>query len=417
MRLAIKSSYLPAVCLALAGLVSQAAFAVDKKAPAKPADPFLSGAPFTLEQTLKLAAQEAIPLRRRKEAIQSRGVDFTWSEKIHDQLKSAGASEELVEAIKGKARMAPIPIPKAPPAVGGLTLACAPAECEVSVNGTVRGYTAQGVMELAGVPAGNAVIDFRKAGFMSKQYVIAVGEGKTASVSALLDPGRETQYAYGKDLLAKMIAALGGEEVAQQMASVQATGSITLWGAGGASVRWGLLLRNRPDRALFEAKSGNIVHDVMFQGSEFTASKSLKGQDALELPADFGFVRDNQLAAIIAKLRGGQYKLLAPRLAPGQDEEFSLFGEGGTDKISIGFDTEWRPLRVRIATETGVGSLLVTYGDYTRVNNAWYPKTMQIKPEGRPQGIELHLDTIEISPNFKESDFKPKTRGLGNLWN
>jgi hypothetical protein len=155
----------------------------------------------------------------------------------------------------------------------------------------------------------------------------------------------------------------------------------------------------------------------MFQGSEFTASKSLKGQDALELPADFGFVRDNQLAAIVAKLQTGQYKMLSPRVTPGTDEEFSLFAEGGTDKISIGLDSTLRPLRVKISTETGIGSLLVTYGDYTQAGAVWYPKTMQIKPEGRPQGIELRLDTVEISPNLKDNDFKPKARGLGNLWN
>ena len=415
MQVALKSKLFLTGCLAVAFLAG--AFAADKKQPAKPADPFLSGPPFTLEQTLKLAAQDAIPLRRRKEAIQSRGVDFAWSDKVLEQLRAAGAGEELVEAVKAKAKMPPIPAPKAPPAVGGLSLTCAPAECEISVNGTVRGYTSQGVMEMAGVPVGNVVVDFRKSGYAARQSMVAIAEGKIANARAVLDPDRETQVGYGKELLAKMVTALGGEEVAQQMASVQATGSITLWGAAGASVRWGLLMRNRPDRALFEVKSGTIVHDVMFQGSEFTASKSLKGQDAMELPADFGFVRDNQLAAIIARLRGGQYRLLAPRVAPGQDEEYSFFAEGGTDKIWIGFDTELRPLRVRITTETGVGALLVTYGDYTKVANAWYPKSMQIKPDGRPQGIEVHLDTIDISPNFKESDFKPKARGLGNLWN
>src|SRR5579863_3331544 len=109
MQFAAKSTLLLAGWLAVGatGLVAPCAFAADKKQPAKPADPFLSGPPFTLEQALKLAAQDAIPLRRRKEAIQSRGVDFTWSDSVLQQLRSAGATEELMEAIKGKARLAP----------------------------------------------------------------------------------------------------------------------------------------------------------------------------------------------------------------------------------------------------------------------------------------------------------------------
>ena len=214
-----------------------------------------------------------------------------------------------------------------------------------------------------------------------------------------------------------MIQGLGGEEAVHQIEVVQATGSVTIWGHEGASVRWSLLMRNQPDRALFEAKAGNLLHDVMFTGSEFKASKSLKGQDAMELPADFGFIRDHQLAALFARLHNPQCKILAPHAAPAEGEEFSLFAETGTAKISIGLDAQFRPQRVRIATETGVGSVSITYSDYTQIEKSWYPTSMQIKPEGREQGIELHFDKVELHPVFKDGDFKPKPHGLGNFWN
>jgi len=382
----------------------------------KSADPFLTGAPFTLDQILHLVGQDAIPLHRRKEAIQNRGVDFAWSSETSAKLKAAGAPEDLIELVKSKAKPEAVPIPKPVPA-GALRVNCAPAECDVSFNGVSQGSTSSGVIQLAGLAPGNAVIDFRKTGYISRQSTLAIEEGKTASVSATLDPNRETQEAFGAALFQKIIQAVGGEEAVRQLNTVQATGSVIIWGHDGTSVRWSLLMRNQPERAFFEAKAGNLVHEVIFTGSEFKASKSLKGQDALELPADFGFIRENQLSALIGRLRSPQFKMLAGHAAPIEGEEFSLFAETGTEKISVGLDAQSRPQRVRINTETGVGSVFITYSEYAEFDKAWYPTSMQIKPDGRPQGIELHFDKVELHPILKDGDFKLKTHGLGNLWN
>src|SRR5579864_3112196 len=55
----------------------------------KTGDSFLSGAPFTLEQAIRIIGQDAIPLRRRKEAIENRGVDFSMSAAAVARLKAA----------------------------------------------------------------------------------------------------------------------------------------------------------------------------------------------------------------------------------------------------------------------------------------------------------------------------------------
>src|ERR1700679_2189352 len=70
----------------------------------KPSDPFLTGDPFTLDQMLILLKQDAIPLRRRKEAIESRGVDFTLSSDALSRLQSAGATDDILDVIKSKAK-------------------------------------------------------------------------------------------------------------------------------------------------------------------------------------------------------------------------------------------------------------------------------------------------------------------------
>ncbi len=412
-------NFVALLALAPAGLPAPQNVALEQKAlrVVKGVDPFLSGPPFTLDQTLKLVAGDAIPLRRRKDAIQSRGVDFSWSTETINKLKAAGAADDMLELIKTKAKpVAVVAVAPKPAPTGKLMLACAPAECDISINGALRGSTVAGTMELAG-PPGRWVVDFGKKGYISHQSSVTVELDKMASASAKLEPDRSTQEAFGAALLRKMIEAVGGDEGVRQLASVQATGTATIWGKDGKSVRWALRMRNRPDRAMFQAKVAAAIYDVAFEGSEFKASKNLKGQDALDLPTDFGFIRDYQLAAVIERLQNPQYKISAARTEPTPGEEFTLFVEGGAEKISIGLDGDLRPLRVRIKTETGVGSTLITYADYMRGDKASYPKTMQIKPDGWQQGLDIRFDTVELDPKLKDGDYKLKARGFGNLWN
>lgn len=383
----------------------------------KSSDRFLNGDPFTLDQILILLKQDAIPLRRRKEAIENRGVAFSMSSDTLAKLEAAGATDEILDLIKSKAKPAPPPPAPKPVAKGMLALACAPAECKVSLNGSSIGATEGGKLEVAGLTPGRWTVDFSKEGYMVHQAVVVVEPAKSTAVDATLDPDRAAREAFGKQLFQKMIQALGGDDGLKTLGSVQAIGSTTLWAHDGTSVRWTLLMRNRGDRALFQAKAGRILHEVMFEGSEFKASKNLKGDDALELPTDFGLVRDNQLPALIARLQGPSYRLAANQPAPAPADDFSIVAESGTDKVSIALDANLRPQRVKIATDAGIGSMLITYSDYIQNGNAFYPKTMLIKPEGQQQGVEVRFDRVELNPNLKDLDYRLRGKALVELEN
>lgn len=378
-------------------------------------DPFLTGAPFTFDQVLRLFGEDAIPLHRRQQAIQSRGVDFAWSSDKVDKLKAAGANTETLDLIKSRAKVAVV-VPQAPPKPppsGAVAIACAPAECDVILNGTPRGSTQGGTLELAQIPPGKLTIDFKKTGYIGTQSVVIVEADRTLPVSATLDPTHATQEALGADLFQKVVQAVGGADGVQQLSSTQASGSLSIWGTDGKAARWTLLMRNRPDRALFQARAGGgILHEVSFAGNEYRASKNLKGPDALELPTDLGFIRDYQLAALLTKLSDPQYKLLASHPLPAAGEEFSLYAEGASEKFSIALDSELRPQRVRITTATGVGSVLLIYGDYLKKEKAAYPKALQIKPDGRQQGIDVRFDTVELNPKLNDLDYKMKGKPL-----
>ena len=414
MRRAIRSLFYLAALLAPAALAPLAAAPGAHKTASKKSDPFLSGEPFTLDQVVRLLKEDAIPLRRRKEAIENRGVDFAMSADALAKLHAAGANDEILDVIKAKAKTVaatPPPAPKPSPK-GSLSVTCAPAECKITLNGTSIGSTMSGTLQATGLTPGVWVVDFAKAGYVGRQATVAVEANKLAEVSAALSPSPATLQAYGAHLLGKVVQAFGGDNGIKTLGYIEANGSTTVWDAQGHSVRWTLLMRNWPDRALFQVRAGKLMHEVLFEGSEFKASKNLKGDEALALPTDFGTVRDHQLSVLLALLQKPEFKITANHLDPVPGEEFSLFAESGTEKISIGLNADFRPERVKIATDTGIGSAMVTYSDYVQSGSSFYPKTMKVKPEGKEQGVEVHFDTVQLSPNLKDSDFKLKGRAL-----
>src|SRR5258708_14926224 len=107
-------------------------------------DPFLSGAPFTFEQLQRLLGENAIPFRRRRDAVQARGLSFTPSAEQIEKLRAAGASEEMLKLIKSSVRPTVASLAPAPKPLGGLALTCAPLECEITLNGTALGSTQSG---------------------------------------------------------------------------------------------------------------------------------------------------------------------------------------------------------------------------------------------------------------------------------
>lgn len=420
MRHKILSFIWPAALMAALAGIPETGYAARDPKPGhgKKADPFLTGDPFTLDQMLVLLKQDAIPMRRRREAIENRGIAFVLSSDTLSKLQSAGASDEILDVIKGKAKpvAASVAVPK-PVAKGSLSLTCAPAECQVSLNGTSIGPTAGGTLEASGLTPGSWVIDFSKEGFAVNQSTVMVEAAKSTAVAVTLEADHAAREAFGTHLFQKMIGAIGGPDALKTLGSVQGVGSATLWSGDGKSVRWTLLMRNSAGRGLFQAKSGRLLYEVMFAGSEFKASKNLKGDEALELPTDFGLIRDYQLPALIARLQSSGFKLVADHPDPAASDEFVLFAEAGNEKISVALDSNLRPERVKITTAAGLGSALITYSDYTQNGAAFYPKTMQIKPDGQQQGIEVRFDTVELSPHLTDPDYKLRGKPFVELGN
>ena len=95
--------------------------------------------------------------------------------------------------------------------MGTVLLTCAPAECDISLDGTAIGTTQDGRLELKKRP-GKLVIDFNAKGYMGHQATLTVDADRTVPVSVVLEPSRATLEAFGADLLKKVIQAVAGED-------------------------------------------------------------------------------------------------------------------------------------------------------------------------------------------------------------
>src|ERR1700677_3734520 len=104
-RLILSTAWAAVLGMALTVIPGRTAPSDQKPAhPKKPSDPFLTGDPFSLDQMLVLLKQDAIPLRRRKEAIESRGIAFALSSDALSKLEAAGASDDILDVIRSKAK-------------------------------------------------------------------------------------------------------------------------------------------------------------------------------------------------------------------------------------------------------------------------------------------------------------------------
>jgi hypothetical protein len=120
--------------------------------------------------------------------------------------------------------------------------------------------------------------------------------------------------------------------------------------------------------------------------------------------------RERQLAGLIGLLSTPNFKMVANR-----DADLVLTAEGSTQTLTIGLDNNFRPAQVKFSTATGLGSEKVSYSDYMQKGSLYYPKSMQIKADETPRGIEVHFDRVEIAPPLKDTDYNLKGKPIPSL--
>ena len=398
-----------AVALTVVFALPAAAPAQSKKA--QP-DPFFTGPPFSMDDILQRLG--VIADKRLATAIERRGVSFSPSVSDYDRLRKAGASGELLNAIQAKAPPPPpappppAPKPKSEPAhAGPLNLACAPADCEVAVNGKPRGRTIDGKLTLRDLPSGEAVVDFSKQGFESQQVTIALHAGAPAGRSVTLKPSAATQAQMGKQLLQKMAERLGGSDAFQQASLLTASGDASLW-IGGQRTDWKVSAKLKlPDMALVEISGARETWWTSVKGTDSKAGGTRRmagGPVALEMEKLARLYRDYQLAVLAPRLT--RTNVTVPAGAMSAEGTWLLRAAGPDGTYQFTLDRDATPLQIVYESPSGLGSgLTVLYADYATIQKAVYPKSMTFKYAGEAQhGLELRLGTVEFVAKLTDKE-------------
>jgi hypothetical protein len=391
-------------------------------------DRLLSGPPFSLEQILGLL--DVHPDRLSK-AIDNRGLTFKATPENLEALRRAGASAKLIELIQLRAPYKPVVTPKpTPPAGGNLVLKCSPAECNVSIDGKLRGSTANGILQIKGLPPKQTVVDFEKDGYIGVQKTIAIAPGADVSNEVRLEPSEATKTQFGADLLSMTVQALGGDPGLADVASLSASGAAVVWNKDGQRTDWTFnTLLKLPKMVLFDLESSSgkfwvsLIDDKYKSGGDRSKLGGLFGGSSAdksrppgieEFDTSLRLFRDFQVSALIGRMRGSGYRVSADSGDPDDQGQFHLRSAGNAETYEVTLGREKLPILMKYESELGLGTgLEIVYSDYVEVGKGKYPSTTEIKLADAPHhGIEIKLETVMLAADLREKDFngrfKPK---------
>jgi hypothetical protein len=372
-------------------------------------DTFLSGRPFNFND-LK-AAIGVIYEGRLKEAIEARGIGFAPTASELEQLRKAGASPDILQLIRQKAQASQRLPSSQVPATGTLALQCAPAECDILLNGIAAGRTQNGSFEMKHGP-GQVVIDFTKSGYEGQQLVISLRAGARAATSVALSPTHQMEVQIGRSVFAKMLDRFGGSGGLTSAVTIAAAGNARLWQAGGQRTDWEALARLKisSNMALIELSGAGLRWWTSVRGSDSKSDGSGKlkgGPVAFEMEKLVRLFRDFQPAALIGRIQAQAMELSSKSAAPDHSGQILLRSASATEAYVFSLDRDATPKRVVYESTSGLGSgLEVTYADYGPLGETIYPRTIAFRfPDQAQHGIELRFDEVRAVAKLSDREF------------
>src|SRR3984885_3161004 len=174
-------------------------------------------------------------------AIKQRTVCSRPTASELSKIRSDGGSDKLIDAIEA-ASPAPLlfaPVPPCPqpeaaaPKQGRLTVTCSLVDCNVFVNGTSIGTTANRVLS-QNIPEGPAAVSVTAKNYEPdrSQETVEIKNSEPKLIDFKLTASRAALEEMGAKLFAQTIEALGGEDGLKASALVRGKGALTWYRDG-----------------------------------------------------------------------------------------------------------------------------------------------------------------------------------------
>jgi hypothetical protein len=210
-----------------------------------------------------------------------------------------------------------------------------------------------------------------------------------------------------------MLERLGGKAGLADVSALTAAGNATLWPTGGQRTDWQITgrLKLPASLAYLEISGAGLNWWVSLKGSDAKRGGSGKlkgGPVALEMEKLIRLYRDYQLAALVGRIEAENMKLLAVSAAPDGGGKIGLRAVGQPDSFRFSLAADGTPEKVTYESASGLGSgLEVVYGEYVKVGNAAYPRSMAIRFADQAQhGMQLRFEEVKSAPKLTDREFR-----------
>jgi hypothetical protein len=198
------------------------------------------GKPLAVKDVMELL-KGSVPSSEIARVVEENGISFRMVDELESQFREAGATDELIDALK-KASKPEAATPPAP-ATGTLKIQSQPGEAQVYVNDEPKGMTSsEGELSLSGLAPGAYRLRVALAGYKTWEYFITVTAGETVRAFAPLE---KQNLAPAVTLDADRSSIETGQSVYLRWTSINATavdiepgvGKVALAGATSVSPR------------------------------------------------------------------------------------------------------------------------------------------------------------------------------------
>jgi hypothetical protein len=340
--------------------------------------------------------------------INKRGLDFVATSDNLGKLKDAGASGDLVDLITLLKPPPPKPVVVTPPkpVTGMLQLSCAPAECNIRIDGGPDRTTKNGRLVLEGLVYRQYLVDFRKEGYSSKTERITVAGETQPEIKVALEVAPETRAQWGHNLYRAALQAIGGGAELAELKTMSGAGAASSWDLSGVQSEWNI-------KATF---SGGTYSYVLNNASSGTFSLSCQGETCTQKGRGFGkkvngpeaaalntnLVQYNRfhLLAMLERISNENHRLLASGPpTPGAAEQH-LIVDSRDETYDIALDGAFLPVTVSYRTKDGLAAAKVTYAQWATFEKTGskYPRHTSVALPGEKQhGMQMRFDTLTAS--------------------
>lgn len=324
------------------------------------------------------------------------GIAFHAKQEQLTSLKAAGATDALITEVT----RAPVHIRTPPPPRDGfLTVACAPVDCRVQVNGRAVGTTSNGQLAQIVVPEGVAKVSVARRDYVSDagEMETTIAPQKVTTAQFLLVPDKAALQARGADQFARMIRALGGETASATDSTRRCKGIIRVREKDGDVSTWTVEVAvGPPNTFTYLLRQGRQKYTLTLTGAGVKWKPRPKRSEDQILEDTVRLMSDFELQSVLARIADNRLAVMSHAAESEEQVESKVWARGDGKGYLFTLAATDRPLEVAFQSSGLDNGTRVLFTQYAEVNGQWFPKTMEIVRPGGKDGVEISFDSVEI---------------------